>query len=131
MLSFKDYITENIISAGHKFQVDPMYDDHETSLHNMNIDKIEKSFSGDKDFYVSSNGANSKQSTMKYNRFKEFLSTKPKHIDAPSLHIDDSGKVQFENGRHRFAVFRDMGEKTIPVSLSKEARLNAKKFGYI
>ena len=50
----------------------------------------------------------------------------------PSLHINDKGEAEFNNGRHRFAVIRDSGATHIPVSLdTKEAYNNAKKHGYI
>ena len=109
--------------------MDPTYDDHETSLHNIATDKIEKSFSKNKDYYISKGGGAA--IGKRYDRFKEFLQSKPNQIHASSIHIDDSGDVHFNNGRHRYAVLRDSGVTHIPVSLDAESRKNAVKFGYI
>lgn len=133
MLSFKEFIRESKIDIGgttHKFIVDPTYDDYKTSLHTIPTDKIEKSFKKDKNFYVSKGGGGASIGN-RYNKFKEFLSSKPKEVHSPSIHINDSGEVHFNNGRHRYAVLRDSGVKHIPVSLDSASRKNAKKFGYI
>ena len=130
--SFEMLIESKIDVNGtvHKFIVDPTYDDHETSLHNIATDKIEKSFSKNKDYYISKGGGGAAIGN-RYNRFKEFLQSNPKQVHASSIHINDSGEVQFNNGRHRYAVLRDSGVKHIPVSLGAESRKNAVKFGYI
>lgn len=140
MKGFKEFFKEemeiiieskvDVHGTSHKFIVDPMYDNHETSLHNIDTDKIEKSFSKNKDYYISKGGGGAAIG-KRYDRFKEFLHSKPKEVHASSLHIDDSGEVHFNNGRHRYAVLRDSGVKHIPVSLDAESRKNAKKHGYI
>lgn len=128
-----EYINESKLDVNgttHKFVVDPTYDDYETSLHNIDTDKIEKSFSKNKDYYISKGGKGAAIGN-RYDRFKDFLQSKPKEVHASSLHINDSGEVHFNNGRHRYAVLRDSGIKHIPVSLDAESRKNAVKHGYI
>ena len=136
MKTYKELIAEsafpriNIGGTVHKFTVDPMYDDEHASLHQIPVDKIEQSFSKNKDYYISQGGGGAAIGN-RYNRFKEFLQSNPKEVHSPSIHINDSGDVHFNNGRHRYAVLRDSGVKHIPVSMDRESRKNAKKFGYI
>lgn len=50
--------------------------------------------------------------------FKEFLQTTTDPIEAPEISVTDD-YVGFTNGRHRFAVLRDMGKKQIAVCVSR------------
>jgi len=50
--------------------------------------------------------------------FQEFLKTTTEPIEAPEISVTDN-YVGFTNGRHRFAVLRDMGKKQIAVCVSK------------
>ena len=53
------------------------------------------------------------------NRFEDFLKT-GEPIEAPNVSVTSQGVVQFGDGRHRFAVLRDLGYKEISVSVSKK-----------
>ena len=98
-------MNENIIVGQHKFIVDPNYDDHETSLHLFNVNKVEKSFSQDKDKYIGKGGTGAGIIKNRYPEVQDFIK---------------QNKVIH------------MGVKHIPMSLhSDEDRTNAKKFGYI
>jgi hypothetical protein len=98
------------------------------SLVDVNVDAFEENFSKDKDFYVGPEGEGG--IGKRYAIFTEFAKTAPS-IEAPSVGIDENGRVMFDNGRHRYAYFRDKGLKTIPMSMSPESLANAKKFGYV
>ena len=52
-------------------------------------------------------------------------------IEASEVVVTDTGRVEFINGRHRYAWLRDHGVKNLPVCMDKESVANAKKFGYI
>lgn len=98
------------------------------SLVDVNVDAFEENFAKDKDFYVGPEGEGG--IGKRYAIFTEFAKTAPS-IEAPSVGIDENGRVMFDNGRHRYAYFRDRGLKTIPMSMSPESLANAKKFGYV
>jgi hypothetical protein len=98
------------------------------SLVDVNVDAFEENFAKDKDFYVGPEGEGG--IGKRYAIFTEFAKTAPS-IEAPSVGIDENGRVMFDNGRHRYAYFRDKGLKTIPMSMSPESLANAKKFGYV
>ncbi|MBR6162613.1 hypothetical protein IKQ26_01805 [bacterium] len=73
-------------------------------------------------------------SMEKYANFKEFLHTK-NTIEPPkvSLTRDEFGDVitKIEDGRHRFAVLRDMGLKKIPVRMTEDSENLAKEIELI
>ena len=98
------------------------------SLVDVNVDAFEENFAKDKNFYVGPEGEGG--IGKRYAIFTEFAKTAPS-IEAPSVGIDENGRVMFDNGRHRYAYFRDKGLKTIPMSMSPESLANAKKFGYV
>ena len=98
------------------------------SLVDVNVDAFEENFAKDKNFYVGPEGEGG--IGKRYSIFTEFAKTAPS-IEAPSVGIDENGRVMFDNGRHRYAYFRDKGLKTIPMSMSPESLENAKKFGYV
>jgi len=98
------------------------------SLVDVNVDAFEENFAKNKNFYVGPEGEGG--IGKRYSIFTEFAKTAPS-IEAPSVGIDENGRVMFDNGRHRYAYFRDKGLKTIPMSMSPESLENAKKFGYV
>ena len=66
----------------------------------------------------------------RYQRFGEFAAT-AESIEAPTVSVDENGKVSFGNGRHRYAFMRDQGLQSIPVAMDQESRANAERFGYV
>jgi ribosomal protein S18 acetylase RimI-like enzyme len=62
----------------------------------------------------------------RYARFEQWLKDNPgTPIEAPYVSWDtyptpDKGGVHFNNGRHRFAVLRDMGAQKVGIAISKE-----------
>lgn len=60
---------------------------------------------------------------------KYFETGKP--MNASNAVVKDNGTIVFGDGRHRYAVLRDMGLGKIPMSMDEKSIQNAKKFGYI
>jgi hypothetical protein len=54
-----------------------------------------------------------------------------KPMNASNAVVKDNGTIVFGDGRHRYAVLRDMGLGKIPMSMDEKSIQNAKKFGYI
>ncbi len=82
----------------------------------------------DEDYYVDENGAGGNK--YKYNKFLDFLK-EGIPIEAAEVTISERGKVSFINGRHRFAVLRDLGIKMMPIALDDKSIENAKKFNLL
>jgi hypothetical protein len=60
----------------------------------------------------------------RYKQAQQFIAERTKAgqpIDAPSVFLDAEGKVQFEDGRHRFAAVRDAGVPQIAVAMDRES----------
>ena len=70
----------------------------------------------------------------KYCRFMRFLHTK-NDIKPPSLgiikHPDGDIALQINDGRHRFAVLRDIGMEKIPVMIDRESMKIGKEIGIL
>lgn len=67
--------------------------------------------------------------TGRYERFGEFQAS-ASSIEAPTVSVDEQGRVTFGNGRHRFAYMRDNGVTQIPVAMDEESAANAVAAGY-
>jgi len=85
------------------------------------VAKIDASWAQSKQFYIGENGTGNAIKT-RYPDFKKWLSEHPDTpIIMPNVSWSESFKqIQFGNGRHRFAVFRDMGFKKLWVSIPKK-----------
>lgn len=94
----------------------------------VDIGAFDPAFQKDKGFYVGPQGEGAIPGRRE--GFQEFLKT-GQPIEAPEVHVDDQGDVAFINGRHRYSVLRDQGEKSIPMAMSPESEANARKFGLI
>lgn len=90
---------------------------------------FDKAFAKDAGFYIGRNGVGNAIGD-RYEQFKAFLSEN-NTIEVAEVGVTDSGDVSFTNGRHRYAVLRDMGMKKIPVAMDSESEMNAVKFGYV
>ena len=73
------------------------------------------------------------QVPKRYERLKElFASTKD--IEAPEVCVQiQNGKpiIKFEDGRHRYAIMRDMGLKSVPVAMDKDSIRIAQRAGLL
>lgn len=91
---------------------------------------IEKIFKQDEDYYIRPNGENSLKT---YKEFQKYLKT-GKEIDAPTIKIIDYPEgysFGFIDGRHRFAVLRDLGMERIPFAIDDESIEAARKYGLL
>lgn len=84
----------------------------------------------EKTFYLWPDGTN--DIAGRRARFEEWLKANPGvPIETPEVTIGPDGTPSFTNGRHRYAVLRDAGERTMKVSMSPESVENARKRGLI
>lgn len=73
------------------------------------------------------------QVPKRYERLKELFAS-DKDIEAPEVYVQiQNGRpiIKFEDGRHRYAIMRDMGMQKIPIAMDKESIKNAQKAGLI
>lgn len=125
--SIKEQELSNIYSRIKLSEYDKMDGNKLVTLKTGDVEKI---FSEDKDYYISPNGQNSPQL---YKEFEKYLQT-GKEIDAPTIKIIDYPEgysFGFIDGRHRFAVLRDLGMEEIPFAIDKESLNAAKKYGLL
>jgi hypothetical protein len=66
----------------------------------------------------------------RYEKFENYLKD-AKSIEASNVSVNKDGGIVFGDGRHRYAVLRDMGLDELPIVMDKESIKNAKKFGYL
>ena len=99
-------------------------------LKEINVKMLDNVLKKNQKMYVGYGGKGGIDS--RYLRFLRYLHTKNK-IQAPTLSLmkNSTGKIIIEltDGRHRFAVLRDLGLETIPVALSEQTRKIAKETG--
>lgn len=102
------------------------------TLNTINVKKLDAELQKNKDHYVGVSGTNG--SPERYERFKKFLMTDQK-IEAPLVYLMrlKNGEISTHiyDGRHRFAVLRDMGISEIPVALDEESLILAKEIDII
>lgn len=96
-----------------------------TILQKVRTSVLDEKFKEDKELYVAPNGINGTKT--KYDRFKSYLET-GEPILAPKIYFYGQ-KVRFYDGRHRFAVLRDLGMTKIPVAMEKKDIPIAKEIG--
>jgi hypothetical protein len=63
----------------------------------------------------------------RYEKFENFLKD-AKSIEASNVSVNKDGGIVFGDGRHRYAVLRDMGLDELPIVMDKESIKNAKKW---
>ncbi len=88
---------------------------------------LEQKFRESGSLYVGKNAQNG--SKEKYDKIKLYLET-GEPIIAPHIYFDtkdDKTTLHFHDGRHRFAVLRDLGMKEIPVAIDKSDIPTAEK----
>jgi hypothetical protein len=97
-------------------------------LVNVNPSAFDEAFSKTGWQYVGEKG---KQGISgRYEKFESFLKD-AKSIEASNVSVNKDGGIVFGDGRHRYAVLRDMGLDELPIVMDKESIKNAKKFGYL
>lgn len=85
----------------------------------LDVKKVDDLWSKDKDFYIGPGGTGNPKRGC-YKGFQDWLQGN-QPIGMPMISWSEWNKtVQFTNGRHRFAVLRDMGLTRIPALIPKE-----------
>ena len=97
-------------------------------LVNVNPSAFDEAFSKTSWQYVGEKGKEG--ISGRYEKFQNFLKD-AKSIEASNVSVNKDGGVVFGDGRHRYAVLRDMGLDELPIVMDKESIKNAKKFGYL
>jgi hypothetical protein len=99
-------------------------DDH---LVLVNVVKFDRAWKEDHpDFYIGPGGINGIKN--RYVLFQDYLLSSA-DIDVPEVYVDELGLATFTNGRHRFAVLRDLGNQVAYVAMGDEAKINAQQHG--
>jgi hypothetical protein len=105
---------------------------------------FDEAFKQDRNFYIGKGGSGNSIGD-RYNQFKTLISMpddererylnpmeqKEYKIAVSNVEVTDDGRVMFGNGRHRYAVLRDLGAKKIPVAMSSNSIKNAKKYNLL
>lgn len=93
----------------------------------MDVNRFEESYRTNRLNYVGPGGAGGIHDpgaeASRYETFRRFLAqarTEGTAIEMPRVGVDDHGQAYIDNGRHRFAVFRDSGARYLPVVVRRE-----------
>jgi hypothetical protein len=97
-------------------------------LVNVNPSAFDEAFSKTSWQYVGEKGKEG--ISGRYEKFENFLKD-AKSIEASNVSVNKDGGIVFGDGRHRYAVLRDMGLDELPIVMDKESIKNAQKFGYL
>ena len=130
LINEQKYLTEESINS----RIILSYEDENNGniLTYVNTQKLDKELSKNKESYVGFNAQNG--SKEKYDNFKKYLRTN-QAINATSIYLrrekDGNIYVKVKDGRHRFALLRDMGLKNIKISIEKESIGLAKEINLI
>lgn len=88
----------------------------------VSVSKLDKAWeAGGKTFYVPPGGGGGEIKGRREG-FRQFQKNNPdKPIQMSRVTVTKEGTVGFQDGRHRFSVFRDSGKRVIPVTVSRGA----------
>ena len=129
MIKFREYLKENTITVNdRKIRLTlPFGNDlHLVKLHTNELDRL---FSKNKDFYI---GAGGTENAIKgrYDKFGDFIQNSPT-LEIPQIEVTSDGKINFGNGRHRYAWLRDHGIQEMPVAMTTKSMQNSKRLGLL
>lgn len=94
----------------------------------IDIKKLDRAWSLDKDYYIPPRNRLNTIGT-RYERFLDFLQS-GKPIEMPEVGLGPNNIPGFDNGRHRFAVLRDLGLERMPIAVDKsQAKIFRQLFG--
>ncbi|WP_454629525.1 phage tail length tape measure family protein [Bradyrhizobium cenepequi] len=92
----------------------------------VNIQKVNELWQRERDFFIETGNQG------KLPRALDFIQNfSGSGFQVPSLGVQGSGQVGFDNGRNRFAAMRDLGFSAAPVAMDQESIENAKRLGLI
>ena len=120
---------DNIIK---RMVLSPSGENREEFLQKIDATKLDVELKKNPEMHVGYKGKNG--SRLKYDRFKTFLKTN-QEIRSPIIYLRKlpSGEIETHiyDGRHRFAVLRDMGIKQIPVTIDEDSLKLAREIGLV
>ena len=102
----------------------PRFDD--MILLNVNVGKIDKAWRKNNRSYIGRGGSVNAIGN-RYEKFIEFLK-KNKKIEASEIYFKKDGTISFDNGRHRFAVLRDLGMDRMDIAVRRDNIDEAEKY---
>ena len=120
------YKTTDAKGNTYSFEADRVYSDPDVFTPVVvDVAKMDESFQKDKQLYVKPGGEEKRGSRE---GTEAYLATgKPIQMATVGLAVHTTNEVHFTNGRHRFAVLRDRGVKTMPVMVYKDVEDEFKK----
>jgi hypothetical protein len=95
----------------------------------IDVNKFDQAFAREREAYIGRGGTGN-SIRDRYQRFVAFLKANDT-IEASTISVGENGRVDFINGRHRYAVMRDLGVKVMPVVITADTVENARKAGYL
>ena len=98
----------------------------------VNVSKLDTELRKHHDAYVGRNASSG--SSMRYRRFKNYLKTNQEiRSTIVYLNRESNGEISTHiyDGNHRFAVMRDMGMTTVPVTIDEKSLELANQIGLI
>ena len=95
----------------------------------IDVAKFDAMFAKERDFYIGPGGTGN-TIRDRYKRFQEFLQSNNR-IEASTISVREDGRVDFINGRHRYAVMRDLGVARMPVVMTPESIEHAERLGLL
>ena len=85
----------------------------------VDVAKLDRAWRKDKDYYIGKGGVGGIRN--RYQTFISFLDEGvPIEQSVIGIDVYNNDMPSFTNGRHRFAVLRDLGMKHIPISVPNE-----------
>jgi hypothetical protein len=105
-------------------------------LVNVDVARFDAAFQNESFQYISRGGGGN-AIAERYPRFQEHLES-GKPIYASTVYLEADGppgdqtlRASFNDGRHRYAVLRDMGMKTMPIAVHKDGLKLLKAFNLV
>lgn len=144
MKTFKEFISEASVKIRRK-RITVTKPDRAAGdvLVNVNTKEFDRAWANDHDFYIGKGGKGGIKG--RYEKFGNFVlggemdigdgikipMDPAESIESSEVYVTGDGRIQFTNGRHRFAWLRDHGAKKIPVAMNKESYENAKRHALV
>lgn len=91
------------------------------------VEKIDEAWKKQPENYLPTKETGTTEIKGRREAFQEWESKRDQPIESPTPYINEDGSVEFIDGRHRFAVLRDRGDKTVVVAVDQNQVENFKQ----
>jgi hypothetical protein len=108
-------IVEKVEPTEIQFNKSERVSQRNNELVSVDVAKMDAAWQKDESFYIK---PGEEAIPGRRGQFEEFVRT-GQPIEAPNVSIGTKGQISFGDGRHRFAVLRDMGAKEVKVSVPR------------